>query len=96
MKQTSSIFSRRAFLCMTAAAGMLAAGVGSAAPAAVGDHARLRRLEERRMLGNLEVSAIGLGCLPMVGYYGGKFEKKDMIALIRYAFDSGVTFFFFS
>lgn len=93
MKQTSSIFSRRAFLCMTAAAGMLAAGVGSAAPAAVGDHARLRRLEERRMLGNLEVSAIGLGCLPMVGYYGGKFEKKDMIALIRHAFDSGVTFF---
>ena len=45
------------------------------------------------MLGKLEVSAIGLGCLPMVGYYGGTFEKSDMIALIRRAYDSGVTFF---
>ena len=48
---------------------------------------------EHRKLGSLEVSAIGLGCLPMVGYYGGKYEKKDMIALIRRAFESGVTFF---
>ena len=38
---------------------------------------------ERRKLGGMEVSAIGLGCLPMVGYYGGKYEKKDMISLIR-------------
>lgn len=38
---------------------------------------------EYRNLGGLDVSAIGLGCLPMVGYYGGKYEKKDMIALIR-------------
>ena len=37
---------------------------------------------EYRNLGGLDVSAIGLGCLPMVGYYGGKYEKKDMIALI--------------
>ena len=29
----------------------------------------------------------------MVGYYGGKFEKRDMIALIRRAYDQGVTFF---
>ncbi len=29
----------------------------------------------------------------MVGYYGGKFEKKDMVALIRRAFDEGCTFF---
>lgn len=48
---------------------------------------------EHRKLGSLEVSAIGLGCLPMVGYYGGNYEKKDMIALIRRAFESGVTFF---
>lgn len=31
---------------------------------------------EHRKLGNMEVSAIGLGCLPMVGYYGGKYENK--------------------
>lgn len=48
---------------------------------------------EYRKLGNMEVSAIGLGCLPMVGYYGGKYEKQDMIALIRRAYDKGVTFF---
>lgn len=48
---------------------------------------------EYRKLGNLSVSAIGLGCLPMVGYYGGKYDKKDMIALIRRAYDKGVTFF---
>lgn len=48
---------------------------------------------EYRNLGTLEVSAIGLGCLPMVGYYGGKYEKKDMVRLIRRAFESGVTFF---
>lgn len=48
---------------------------------------------ERRNLGGLDVSAIGLGCLPMVGYYGGRYEKKDMIALIRRAYDQGVTFF---
>ncbi len=48
---------------------------------------------ERRKLENLDVSAIGLGCLPMVGYYGGRYDKRDMIALIRRAFDKGVTFF---
>lgn len=47
---------------------------------------------EYRKLGNLGVSAIGLGCLPMVGYYGGKYDKKDMIALIQRAYDKGVTF----
>lgn len=48
---------------------------------------------EQRKLGALEVSALGLGCLPMVGYYGGKYAKKDMIALIRQAYENGVTFF---
>lgn len=51
-----------------------------------------RSLPQRR-LGSLQVSAIGLGCLPMVGYYGGTYAKKDMITLIRRAYDSGVTFF---
>lgn len=48
---------------------------------------------EHRRLGALDVSAIGLGCLPMVGYYGGKYDKKEMIALIRRAYDKGVTLF---
>lgn len=48
---------------------------------------------ENRNLGGMTVSSIGLGCLPMVGYYGGKYEKKDMIALIRRAYEQGVTLF---
>lgn len=48
---------------------------------------------EYRRLGNLNVSAIGLGCLPMVGYYGGQYDKREMITLIRRAYDKGVTFF---
>ena len=46
-----------------------------------------------RHLMGLGVSPIGLGCLPMVGYYGGKYDKNEMIALIRRAYDKGVTFF---
>lgn len=30
----------------------------------------------------MDVSAIGLGCLPMVGYYGWKYDKREMIALV--------------
>lgn len=48
---------------------------------------------ERRRLGGLDVSAIGLGCLPMVGYYGGTYDKKEMISLIRRAYEKGVTLF---
>lgn len=48
---------------------------------------------EHRSFGGLDVSAIGLGCLPMVGYYGGKYDKGEMVSLIRRAYDSGVTFF---
>ncbi len=48
----------------------------------------------KRKLGTLEVSPIGLGCLPMIGYYGnGVREKKAMVALIRAAYEQGVTFF---
>lgn len=48
---------------------------------------------ECRKLRGLKVSSIGLGCLPMVGYYGGKYNKQDMIALIRRAYEKGITFF---
>ena len=48
----------------------------------------------QRRLGSLEVSSIGLGCLPMVGYYGGgPRDRKAMVSLIRSAFEQGVTFF---
>lgn len=71
--------------------GMAYAADTNAAPDTQG--LRQDKQMEYRKLGSLEVSAIGLGCLPMVGYYGGKYEKKDMVALIRRAFERGVTFF---
>jgi aryl-alcohol dehydrogenase-like predicted oxidoreductase len=48
-----------------------------------------------RILGstNLEVSAIGLGCMGMSFAYGTLPERTDMISLIRTAVDHGVTFF---
>src|ERR1700756_1446312 len=48
---------------------------------------------KKRKLGNLEVSAIGLGCMGLSSGYGTPVNKKDGIALIRAAFERGVTFF---
>jgi aryl-alcohol dehydrogenase-like predicted oxidoreductase len=49
---------------------------------------------EQRTLGNdLEVSAIGLGCMSMSSGYGPPADKQEMIALIRAAVERGVTFF---
>lgn len=50
---------------------------------------------KKRILGssNLEVSAIGLGCMGMSYGYGPAKDKNEMIALIRKAFDQGVTLF---
>ena len=47
----------------------------------------------RRKLGALDVSALGLGCMSMAGVYNPPPDKQQMIALIRAAFDRGVTFF---
>jgi aryl-alcohol dehydrogenase-like predicted oxidoreductase len=50
---------------------------------------------QTRKLGksNLEVSAIGLGCMGMSVNYGPPRDRKEMIALMRSAVDRGVTFF---
>ncbi|HEV2195574.1 MAG TPA: aldo/keto reductase [Candidatus Acidoferrum sp.] len=50
---------------------------------------------QKRKLGksNLEVSAIGLGCMGMSYGYGPAADKKEMISLIRTAVERGVTFF---
>ena len=42
---------------------------------------------------NLEVSAIGLGCMGMTFAYGPPGNKQEMIAVIRSAVERGVTFF---
>ena len=49
----------------------------------------------KRRLGNsnLEVSAIGLGCMGMSFSYGPPANKQEMISLLRKAVERGVTFF---
>jgi aryl-alcohol dehydrogenase-like predicted oxidoreductase len=49
---------------------------------------------QKRTLGqNLEVSAIGLGCMSMSSGYGPAADRGEMIGLIRAAHDRGVTHF---
>src|SRR6058998_760975 len=50
---------------------------------------------QKRKLGNsnLEVSALGLGCMGMSFGYGPAGDKQEMISVIRAAVDRGVTFF---
>src|SRR4051794_12916445 len=50
---------------------------------------------KRRKLGksNLEVSAIGLGCMGMSWSYGPPKDKQEMISLLHAAVERGVTFF---
>src|SRR5216110_1657174 len=50
---------------------------------------------QKRKLGksNLEVSAIGLGCMGMSFGYGPAKEKQEMISLLRKTVELGVTFF---
>jgi aryl-alcohol dehydrogenase-like predicted oxidoreductase len=48
---------------------------------------------QKRTLGKLEVSALGLGCMGMTHAYGQAPEKQAMIQLLRTAVERGVTFF---
>jgi len=48
---------------------------------------------QKRQLSNLEVSAIGLGCMGMSFGYGPAADEREMISVIRSAVDLGVTFF---
>jgi aryl-alcohol dehydrogenase-like predicted oxidoreductase len=50
-------------------------------------------MEKRKLGGDLEVSAVGLGCMGMSFGYGPAPDRREMIALIRAAVERGVTFF---
>jgi aryl-alcohol dehydrogenase-like predicted oxidoreductase len=102
----SATLARREFLAtglgvtasmVTLTAGTQAQGRGSnsAVQGATGVRARSEPLQDgRRMLGTLEVSSIGLGCMSMTsGSYNPPRPKRDMIPVIRGAVDLGVTFF---
>ena len=50
---------------------------------------------QKRRLGksNLEVSALGLGCMGMSFSYGPPADRQEMISLLRAAVERGITFF---
>ena len=51
-------------------------------------------MQKRRLgKGNLEVSAIGFGCMGLNFSYGKPGDRQEMIALVRAAVERGVTFF---
>ena len=51
-------------------------------------------IQKRKLASSgLEVSALGLGCMGMSFSYGQAGDKQEMIALLRKAVESGVTFF---
>ena len=94
--------SRRDFL---ADASLMVAGVAAGVPCAALDQAggsdnrRDRALHggktsmTTRMLGKLEVSALGLGCMSISANYGPPADRAQGIAVIRKAHQKGVTFF---
>ncbi len=52
------------------------------------------KIEKRKLAkSNLEVSALGLGCMGMSFGYGPASDKQEMISLIRSAVEKGITFF---
>ncbi len=53
----------------------------------------LQNMQKRTLRQNLEVSALGLGCMSMTSAYGPPADKCEMIQLMRTAHDEGVTFF---
>ena len=99
MEKNSSSVNRRNFISKSA---LLGAGIVASPLAFANGKNALDKIEglktasspEKRMLGALEVSPIGLGCMSMKsGSYNPPRDAKDMIPVIRGAFDLGVTFF---
>lgn len=86
---------RRKFIRNTALTG----GVLALAPSLFGIGGKYNKLftnmpeiSEKRNLGSLEVSSMGLGCMNMAGIYNDPMPKDAMVAVIREALDRGLTF----
>lgn len=100
MKKLKFSASRRGFLEKTTltGAGLALASFACGAPKAQlkdsGSDKKTSAANEKRKLGSLEVSPIGLGCMSMTsGSYNPPRSKEEMIPVIRGAVDRGVTFF---
>jgi predicted aldo/keto reductase-like oxidoreductase len=50
-------------------------------------------MRTRKLGNNLEVSALGLGCMSMSALYGPPADTQEMIKLIRAAHDRDITLF---
>jgi len=50
-------------------------------------------MQKRKLGGGLEVSALGLGCMGISFGLGPGLPSEEGVALIRGAFERGVTFF---
>jgi hypothetical protein len=89
-KEEHKGISRRNFIVNTtlAGAGLVIGQSGYATPRKLAT-----AMMDRRMLGSLEVSSIGLGCMSMAGVYNPPQPKNEMISVIRNAVEQGVTFF---
>jgi len=54
----------------------------------------MKTMQKRKLANSdLEVSAIGLGCIGMSWSYGATPDRKEMISLLRTAVERGVTLF---
>jgi aryl-alcohol dehydrogenase-like predicted oxidoreductase len=79
---------------MAAAAALLPQGVSQSPGSADVNNRPNARLNERRRLGTLEVSSVGLGVQNMSRTYQTTIPtRSEMFNIIRAAFDQGVTFF---
>lgn len=98
--QSGKVINRRHFFAKSALAG-IGVSVGSTLFAESkkvdsnsGKANETLSINEKRKLGSLEVSPIGLGCMSMTsGHYNPSRPKNEMIKVIRGALDLGVTFF---
>ena len=51
------------------------------------------KMETRKLGSNFEISAIGLGCMGMTHGFGDASDQKEMIEVIRGAYQAGITMF---
>lgn len=90
-QQNLTSVSRRDFLAGSALVGASVA-LAPMSWAATPDQKTVANLKVRK-LGNLEVSALGAGCMSISANYGPPADRQQGIALIRSAYERGVSFF---
>ena len=99
MQNNEHSLNRRNFISMTtlAAAGLITGcNILSASENKNNNdysNSMINNISKKRKLGSLEVSALGLGCMNLTWAYGPGVDKKKGVALIRSAYEQGITFF---